>query len=316
MVLSWPGGSFSAALELLALCGYYVIAADLVMLLWHVLRRMRQFILIDLLSALFALFPVLVHFPFCLGSSDENSQSLTIVSWNVDNFHLECLCLDDLSLKILNEDPDIICLQERPHQNLMSKATITSRFPDYPYVVYNEREDEVLNLMVLSKYPLNTARTFYFPGSYNKFMAVDVAVGDKSLRLYNVHLQTTSVSDNAASSFTDKLKLVIANAESRNKQADILSANIESYGEGNVIVCGDFNSPLFGYSCQTVAKGMNDASWSNSLTFFQSSFIDFLFLPKIDHFFYRGNLKCVGYELTEGEWTDHKMQRTDFKLRK
>ena len=107
MALSWPGGSFSAALELLALCGYYVIAADLVLLLWHVLRRMRQFIVIDLLSTLFALFPVLVHFPFSFKSGDENSQSLTIVSWNVDNFLLERQCLDDLSLKILNEGPDI-----------------------------------------------------------------------------------------------------------------------------------------------------------------------------------------------------------------
>lgn len=315
MALSWPGGSFSAALELLALCGYYVIAADLVLLLWHVLRRMRQFIVIDLLSTLFALFPVLVHFPFSFKSGDENSQLLTIVSWNVDNFLLEPQCLDDLSLKILNEGPDIICLQERPHQHLMSKATITSRFPDHPYVVYNEREDEVLNLMVLSKYPLNTARTFYFPGSYNKFMAVDVAVGDKSFRLYNVHLQTTSVSDNAASSLTDKLKLVIANAESRNKQADILSAEIESYGEGNVVVCGDFNSSIFGYSCQTVAHGMNDATSHSPLSLVQSSFVKIPILPKIDQMFYKGGVDCEDYDLIEGGWTDHKMQKGQYRIK-
>ena len=315
MVLSWPGGSFSAALELLALCGYYLIAADFVMLLWHALRRMCLFLVIDLLSVLFALFPLLVHFPFCLRSSDENSLSLTIVSWNVDNFLLERQCLDDLSLKILNEDPDIICLQERPHQQLMSKANITSRFPDHPYVVYNEREDEVLNLMVLSKYPLNTATTFYFPGSYNKFMAVNVAVGDESLRLYNVHLQTTSVSDNATSSLTDKLKLVIVNAESRNKQANILSADIESYGEGNVIVCGDFNSPIFGYSCQTVANGMKDATSYSPLLLMQSSFVKIPFLPKIDQMFYQGDVDCEGYALIEGGWTDHKMQKGQFRVR-
>ena len=173
----------------------------------------------------------------------------------------------------------------------MSKSTITSRFPGYPYVVFNEREDEVLNLMILSKYPLNAVRTFYFPNSYN------------------------SVSDNATSSLADKLKLVIANAESRNQQADFLSADIESYGEGNVIVCGDFNSPLFGYSCQTVAKGMRDATCLSPLSLVQSSYVNISFLPKIDQMFYKGSVECEDYDLIEGGWTDHKMQKGLYRIK-
>ncbi len=313
--IPWLGGKWSANLELLALGGFYVIVADLLMLLWHAVLRKRLLIIIDAIALLLALCPLVAHYP--LGTNkgrDGLNSELTVVSWNVGNFSLDLHCLDELAYVMQTVVPDIICIQERPHQNLMSKEVIVSHFPDYPYVACNDREDEVLNLMVLSKYPLTNVKNAYFPKSYNKYLSVDVDVDGKKLRLYNVHSQTTSVSDNASSSFIDKLKLVIYNAEIRNQQADQIYNDIENEKDNSVIVCGDFNSPLFSYSCQTVARGMSDAAWQSPLLLAVSSFLKAPFLPKIDHIFYKGAVMCDGYSLSEGGWTDHKMQKGHFLL--
>jgi endonuclease/exonuclease/phosphatase (EEP) superfamily protein YafD len=314
MALPWLG-KWSATLELLAISGFFVLAADIVMLLWHSAFRQRLFILVDSAALLLALFPVVVHIPFGTGKAgSDDTSSLTVVSWNVDNFSLNRSCLEELAYVMQTAEPDIICVQERPHQHLMSKASITSCFPDYPYVAFNNREDEVLNLMVLSKYPLSDVKTVYFPKSYNKYMSADVDIDGKKLHLYNVHLQTTSVSDNASSSLVGKLNLVIDNAEKRNQQADRLSDDINSSNSDNIIVCGDFNSPLFSYSCQTVASGLNDASWKSPLLLFKSSYTKSSILPKIDHIFYKGGVGCDEYGLIEGSWTDHKMQKAVFTV--
>ena len=196
----------------------------------------------------------------------------------------------------------------------MKIENIKAQFPDYPYVVFNDREDEVLNLMVLSKYPVSEVRNHYFESSYNKYMSVDVDVEGKVVRLFNVHLQTTGISDHAGAPVNFLLTSVIDNSFLRNIQADELFDDIHQSAVEDISVCGDFNSPVFSYSCQTVAKGMNDAAWIRPLSLLQSSFLKSAFLPPIDHVFYRGSLECSDYSLTVGGWTDHKMQKAVFRV--
>ena len=309
------GGTFGAYMELLALCGFYVLAADFVVLVVHALQRQWKLGLADLFALLFALFPLVCHLHVRWSGADEHdSAKLKVVSWNVGNFSLKSECLDDLANVMLSEEPDIICLQERPHQHLMSKKTIESRFPDYPYIAYNDREDEVLNLMVLSKYPLSGLSNHYFADSYNKYMSVDVDVDGRRLRLYNVHLQTTGVTDVAGANLIGKIGSFIDNAQIRCQQARQLSDDIHSQSGSNVMVCGDFNTPAYSSSFQTVSRGMYDASWSRMFSLLQSSYSVSSFLPKIDHILFSEPIACLDYQLREFGWTDHKMQCAVFKI--
>lgn len=226
-----------------------------------------------------------------------SNRSLRVLSWNVTNFHIHPDTLQKAAIFIRNLQPDIICLQERPHENLVSWEAIQAAFPEYAYSVRNEeREDEVLNLAILSKYPLDKQVETYYPDTYNKSMAVDVTLSDDTFRLFNTHLQTT---DHVFTRF-------IENAQRRNTQADSLKTAIRSAGKPT-LVCGDFNDTPCSYTIRTLGKGMQDAfltagkEWTGS------------FQPmgrwlRIDYILCSKHWQVQHYQLMENPWSDHKMQ--------
>lgn len=316
LCLPFISGRVGAYLELLSLCGFYVVVADLLVCLLLLLFRQKSYAVINFTALIIAIYPVIRHYPF--GSDKANTTSspvLTLVSCNIGNFNLDTRSLDEFAFNLRQYNPDIICLQERPHESLMSKDTIESRFKEYPYVAYNTREDEVLNLMVLSKYPIENAHTCNFENTYNKYLSIDLKVDTQKICLYNVHLQTTSVSDNASGSLIRKLYCVVNNAAIRNQQVELIYKEIETQSQSNIIVCGDFNSSIFSHSCQTVSSSLYDAAWLKPQTLIKSSYTASRFLPKIDHVFYKGDLVCSFYDMVVAGRTDHYMQVSRFQLK-
>ena len=100
--------------------------------------------------------------------TDESpSHSLHLISWNAEGFQLNKDTLQASSAFIRNLHPDVICVQERPHDILLNRDSISAAF-GYPYQVFNSREDEVLNLAVYSRFPLSNMKEYYFPDSNNK----------------------------------------------------------------------------------------------------------------------------------------------------
>ena len=230
----------------------------------------------------------------------ETGNSLTLVSWNVGLFgggYQDYSNLAPAAALIKQQDPDIICLQERPHTNVMHWDSIRAAFSDYPYYVKNTREDEVLNLVIFSRFPLENAEDHYFEGTYNKFMQVDVQLGTQTLRLFNVHLQTTGISEKNNNN-------IIENTQKRNHQAQELAQCIES-SPHSIIVCGDFNDTRSSYAYRTIAKGLHDAAQSSiglHGTFFS--------LFKIDHIL--SDYKATSYKVLDNSISDHNLQVTTF----
>ena len=232
----------------------------------------------------------------------ESTETLTLVSWNVDLFgggYQDYSNLSPAAALIKQQDPDIICLQERPHTNVMHWDSIRAAFSDYPYYVKNTREDEVLNLVIFSRYPLENAEDHYFADTYNKFMQVDVQLGPHTLRLFNVHLQTTGIGED---------NNLIKNAQKRNHQAQELSRCIES-SPHPTIVCGDFNDTRSSFAYRTVVKGLKDAA--EGVAQWQGTYTPFL---KIDHILCSKDLKLQNYEVVSNDISDHKLQISNFLL--
>ena len=230
-------------------------------------------------------------------SQPASTSSLRVLSWNVTNFHIHADTLQKAATFIRTHRPDIICLQERPHENLLRWEAIQNAFPEYAYCVRNEeKEDEVLNLAILSKYPLDEQTETYYPDTYNKSMSVEVTMPHRTFRLYNAHLQTTH----------HVFTRFIENAQRRNAQADQLKTEIRSAGKPT-IVCGDFNDTPCSYTYRTLSQGMQDAfltagkEWTGS------------FQPmgrwlRIDYLLCSKHWQVQHYELMENPWSDHKMQ--------
>lgn len=227
---------------------------------------------------------------------EESTDTLTLVSWNVGLFgggYQDYSNLAPAAALIKQQDPDIICLQERPHTNVMHWDSIRAAFSDYPYCVKNTREDEVLNLVIFSRYPLENAEDHYFADTYNKFMLVDVQLGSQTLRLFNVHLQTTGIGEDYN---------LIKNAKKRNYQAQELARCLQE-SPHPLIVCGDFNDTRSSYAYRTIAKGLHDAAEAAGLWHPLGTFSKVF---KIDHIL--SDYKATSYKVLDNNISDHKSQ--------
>ena len=239
--------------------------------------------------------------------ADPQSLALNVVCWNVDLFgggYQDYTNLRPAAELIQQQHPDIICLQERPHTNVMSWDSIRAAFQEYPYYVKNTREDEVLNLVIFSRYPLENAEDHYFADTYNKFMQVDVELGTQIVRLFNVHLQTTGIGEDSH---------LIANAKKRNHQARELEQCVRQ-SPYPVIVCGDFNDTSTSYAYRAIAAHLQDAAKSASLWQWQGTFQPSASLLKIDHILCSKELKLQHYEVVSNGISDHKLQVSRFRV--
>ena len=237
------------------------------------------------------------HLPVPNQQKKGNQSSLRLLSWNVTNFHIHPDTLQKAATFIRSLQPDLICLQERPHENLLSWEAIQSAFPEYPYAIRNEeREDEVLNMAILSKYPLTEKAETYYNDSYNKTMAVNVAAPGRTFRIHNTHLQTTH----------HVFTRFIGNTQRRNAQADYLKRQTRLH-DLPTLICGDFNDTPCSYTYRTLSAGMQDA-FLKGTTQWTGSFQPMGRWLRIDYILCSDDWNVQEYQLIENPWSDHKMQ--------
>ena len=281
----------------ISLAALPLIGADIICL--FVVRKQKGWRVVFLLFLIGSLGWLRHYIPNPFSRVGESTDTLTLVSWNVDLFgggfqnYSNLVPAADL---IRQQKPDIICLQERPHTNVMRWDSIRAAFSDYPYYVKNTREDEVLNLVIFSRYPLSNPEDHYFADTYNKFMQVDVQIGPHTLRLFNVHLQTTGIGED---------NNLIKNAKKRNHQAQELARCLQE-SPHPLIVCGDFNDTRSSYAYRTVAKGMIDTAEAAGLWQPLGTFTKVF---KIDHILCSKDIMLQNYEVVSNDISDHKLQQ-------
>lgn len=225
-----------------------------------------------------------------------HNEKLRIISWNAENFHINSDTLKKAAKAINNLDADIICLQERPHDNLLHRDSIRAAFPKHIYFCTNDREDEVLNVAILSKYPLTNIATHYFDPGYNKMIVADVETPQETITLWNVHLQTTS---------GNPMKF-ICNAQRRNKQAKELKKRTDKC-KNPVIICGDFNDTPSSYAYRTIVRDKHDC-YSVAGNDISGSYKPSGGIFRIDYILCSKQLHPISYHLLDNSWSDHKIQ--------
>lgn len=223
----------------------------------------------------------------------ETKKELSLISWNCDNFRLSPDTLKAAAQLINSYQPDLICLQERPHTNLVCYDLVKLSFPQHPYKATNGREDENLNITIFSKYPLFNVKTWYFKDTYNKMIQADVDWNGKPFRIFSVHLQTTGHGKN-----------LFTNIKKRAAQSDLLKAVVKK-SPYPVIVCGDFNDIPLSYTVLNLVTELKDLSRS-----FTGSYQKLGNLFKIDYIFATPEWNKVNHELITNSWSDHKIQHS------
>lgn len=234
---------------------------------------------------------ILITLISCNSTVEPNGQELKLISWNCDNFQLSLDTLHKAAAFINSQDPDILCLQERPHTNLVSYDSIKKAFPTLLYKATNGREDENLNIAIFSKYPLQNIKTWYFTKTYNKMIQADICREQDTIRLYNVHLQTTGHG-----------KDLIYNCRQRYKQSDLLKEEITK-SPHPVIICGDFNDIPLSYTVLNLLTEIEDKSIT-----MKGSYQKLFNLFKIDFVLAEKSFHRFAYCLYSNTWSDHKIQ--------
>ena len=227
---------------------------------------------------------------FSCTSKKESGTELRLISWNCANFLLSLDTLHAASAFLNAQNPDILCLQERPHTNLVRYDSIKKCFPSLPYKVTNSREDENLNVSIFSKYPVSYVKTWYFTDTYNKMIQADINRDGETFRLYNVHLQTTS----SGGTFDNCIR--------RYRQSLLLLSEIQK-SPYPVIVCGDFNDLPLSYTILNLLTELNDISVT-----LKGSYQKLGGLFKIDYILASNNWNKNSYHLISNPWSDHKIQ--------
>lgn len=239
-------------------------------------------------------------------ATDESpSHSLHLISWNAEGFQLNKDTLQASATFIRNLHPDVICLQERPHDNLLHRDSISAVFR-YLYRVFNSREDEVLNLAVYSRFPLSNMKEYYFPNSYNKVLQIDLQYEGKTIRLFNIHLQTTGMTP--AYQENNLLHTYQLNARERNRQAQLLAEAVAS-SPYPVILCGDLNDTPISYAYRKLTAQLDDC-FLKAGNGWGGTYQPACNLFRIDYTFCSPKLKTLAYHLYSNCWSDHRIQYT------
>jgi endonuclease/exonuclease/phosphatase family metal-dependent hydrolase len=218
--------------------------------------------------------------------------------------------------------PSILCMQE-----FVTTAKNPSRhFEDaLPYLAYNRVRyaaepsgNPNVGVAIYSRYPIARSGHIDFENSSKSLLWADIAVRSDTVRVFNAHLQTTSISENdhefivnmdfvGDSTRTSKLRQMVGKLRNnfiiRAAQADSLARGI-ALSPYPVIVCGDFNDPPVSYTYRRISRGLRD-SFREAGSGYGYTFRGFFNLLRIDYILHSKSIECVEYASPEFDYSDH-----------
>jgi endonuclease/exonuclease/phosphatase (EEP) superfamily protein YafD len=297
----------------------------------------RRVALIPLCALLLAMPSILtvspVHFPTKL-NEEEKQRSFTVMTYNAYSFidyelnpgtSPDPNATSSRSLQqIIDEQPDIVCLQECQLPSYRFREQTDSIKKIYPY--RSTRQESVVPVVVLSKYPIKDVPTQEHPmwetASYSAFR---IDMNGRELLVVNCHLQSIGLSDddkglyreltntnNIESPTREQLSLVKHTLLSKLSAAFRVRAEQAKYirefldmNPGNTILTGDFNDIQLNYAYRLICgAGMRDA-YSDGAFGPTITYIDNHFYFHIDQILYRGDMRAVDAKRGSIKSSDH-----------
>lgn len=310
------------------------------LLFWLIFKKWLMAVLVILLLAACAS-PIATFSPVNISPAVTShcDSTFKVLTYNVMNFD----DLDSLTYKgenrtlryILDKDADFVILQEASAKIKMDKLEkiqplMRELSEKYPY-----RERKLRDIVILSKYPYSIDDDNITSNAPHKSTAYKINLNGKDLYIIGVHLESIKLTESDKALYreitdiskstgninekmmedikSNLLTKLSAAFKRRAVQAEDLKAYINSLGNGNVILCGDFNDTPSSYSYRTI-KGddMNDAykecALGPAITFHTNRFYF-----RIDHILYKGGIEAVDIERGNLKSSDHYPLLTTFR---
>lgn len=252
-------------------------------------------------------------------------SALKVMSYNLRCFFPDSknpdFTYDSIADFVLRFSPDVICFQEYLHRNNMAQHRFDSMMGDYRKAVLENIDSPIA---IYSRYRIaDWGRVAYLDADSvkrGKAMWADIVVGHDTLRVFNVHLNSTSIKSDEAdyivnykymsdSARNTKLLGMVRrlneNTVNRSYHVDELAAMMRATTHATIL-CGDFNDTPMSYAYQTLAHSMTDA-FRECGQGYSHTYRGFFDLLRIDYaLFDSERFDVLSYEVPDSIcWSDH-----------
>lgn len=287
------------------------------------------------LSLLVSLGPVYDLVPFNLTHPKADGKpEWTLLTYNVANFEYGKTGADSLSKTleyILSTDADVVCLQEDISRyglgharKVLNEAQLDSLFARYPYYFISTHGQTLL-----TRFETKALYDTSFCSAY------ELHIYGQRVALFNVHLQSLSLTDDDRELYSDLTELKktglgtkgtvkavradllrkIATASAgRAEHCRTLIELINKYGGENVVVTGDFNDVP---GCWTLRRlgdvGLHEVYPAVGMGYRNTFWRDNLYF-RIDHVLWRGHLTPLSLDCARIPYSDHYPQLARFAI--
>lgn len=246
-----------------------------------------------------------------------NESRLKVVTYNVHSFGNEItgFSAKEFAEMMNKEEADVLCFQEyRGNGDFTGEDLYNTYSKTFPYSFIPKDKSQA----IYSRYPIKQSQVIEFPNTNNSAIWVDLDVNGMTIRVINVHMQTTAfdrMRSKAAQargagdvereeaiylSFTDNLEENIIRRAEQAKQIRTL-VNATEYP---VILCGDFNDIPGTFTYETLKGGLKDG-FITAGEGYGGTYRGLHNLLRIDYVFHSPMLQGIKYEVIPYEMSDH-----------
>ena len=272
-------------------------------------------------------------------ASTHTANTIRIMTYNVHNFK-RYGAKNDIPTKheileiISQEQPDIIGLQEfytrkRGQYDMLDSIQKILNCKSYYFEAVRSNSDEAIGIALFSKFPI-TAHGFIQladKSSENQCLYIDVKKGEKTLRVYSMHLQSirfepedyrylnnVSKEGKADVSSTKRLGSKLKNAFIKRSEQVF---KVKSHADAcpyPYIISGDFNDTPTSFAVNQMCKGLKNAfceKGSGLGRTYNGSFPNY----QIDYIMAGQQFNVTGYNIIEKKLSDHYPISSDLVLK-
>jgi len=248
--------------------------------LFYWIFRWKRAVYISLVAILLGVnhFNGFVRLPFG-NSNQETDDHLRVMTYNVNLFRLYSWSEQEPSYSsifshIKKTNVDVVCLQEFYLKNgklNLSDVKSLSAMNVYPSYIL-KRSTSAYGLAILTNLPVVRTGEISFPNSFNACMYADLVKDSDTIRVYNIHLQSTRLKERNFNFLLrkefkldgknyDELKDLLTRLgvayKKRTHQVNMVAQHI-STSPYPVLICGDFNDSPVSYTYHTLTANHYD----------------------------------------------------------